>query len=112
MSNPTPGPWRAIPMGGSSTVVAATKPRRNDTRIPPYAYGEEHCVAYPFIDHSHRVRWDFVCFSHADARLISAAPDLLEALEGLLGYSTMHGQRFGQRIDAAKAAIAKAKGEP
>jgi len=76
----TPGPWRAVPLGGSSTVLTETRPRRNDTRIPAYAYGDEHCLAYPFIEEDLRARWDFVCFSHDDARLIAAMRRTLPAL--------------------------------
>lgn len=43
-----------------------------------------------------------------DARLIAAAPDLLEALQELLGYDLPIKKAY---VDAAKAAIAKAKGE-
>ncbi|WLS01694.1 hypothetical protein [Shinella oryzae] len=77
MEGVTPGPWRREAMGGSSTVTSASKPSRNDTRIPSYGYrDEEHCLAYPFIEDDGRVRWDFVCFSHADAAYIATcSPD-------------------------------------
>jgi hypothetical protein len=47
---------------------------------------------------------------NADARLIAAAPELLEALEACEAYYAKNG---GPRLqwDNAKAAIAKAKGE-
>ena len=44
----------------------------------------------------------------ADARLIAAAPDLLEALEDLLGWQTLAPDDV---VTAARAAIAKARGE-
>jgi hypothetical protein len=45
----------------------------------------------------------------ANARLIAAAPDLLEALESIVGGST---QRVSAELQTkAQAAIAKAKGE-
>lgn len=51
----------------------------------------------------------------ADARLIAAAPDLLAALETLMGLIEMTGPRcisdYAHPISAARAAIAKAKGE-
>jgi len=43
----------------------------------------------------------------ADARLIAAAPDLLEALQGVLRVA----DRATDEFDAARAAIAKATGE-
>ena len=53
-------------------------------------------------------RWD------ADARLIAAAPDLLEALEEIVKEyceNPDNGRTLRWAIDGAKEAIAKAKGE-
>jgi hypothetical protein len=52
-------------------------------------------------------------YEDADARLISAAPDLLEALEGLCGLAELrpgHLHEYKNAVDAARAAIAKATG--
>jgi len=49
--------------------------------------------------------------SNADARLIAAAPDLLEALENLLKVYEGEGGTQYHAGDIARAAIAKAKGE-
>jgi hypothetical protein len=50
---------------------------------------------------------------HANARLIAAAPELLEALEAIV--ATWDGPKYNHfmrgNIDRARAAIAKAKGE-
>lgn len=83
-----PGPWKAIPQGGSSTVICPSKPPRNDTRIPAYAYDENrgHCIGYPFIEDDGRTRLDFVNFAHDDARLIAAAPEMLAALQRTLNW--------------------------
>jgi len=90
LSGFTPGPWRAIPQGGGSTVVCKTLPPRNERRSEvAYGYaGDDFCVGYPFVDDdrpdSIGVRFDFISFGHADAQLISAAPDLHAAVVVLL----------------------------
>lgn len=48
--------------------------------------------------------------AEANARLIAAAPELLEACEGLLGLAERDGW-LHVAVNAARAAIAKAKGE-
>ena len=50
------------------------------------------------------------CKHMADALLIAAAPDLLEALQGLLDVTDFH-ELYGSRTEAARAAIAKATGD-
>ncbi len=54
--------------------------------------------------------------TEADARLISAAPDLLEALEMIVAEADSYTARTGKPVynwlDQARAAIAKAKGQP
>jgi hypothetical protein len=56
---------------------------------------------------------DGVASAHtaADARLIAAAPDLLEALEGLEAYLRQTPHHNALEAAAARAAIRKAKGE-
>ena len=119
----TPGNWRAIPQGGSSTVVAQTMPPRNERRSEvAYGYASDNfCIGYPFVDDdrpdSCGVRYDFVCFGHADAQLIAAAPDLhriateqaveiarlREALSALMDLNDNHspfgGEMYHDRID-------------
>lgn len=115
----TPGPWKRIALGGSSTVVAAVQPERNDTRIPPHGYDERngHCIGYPCIEDDGRCRWDFVLFSHADAALIVRAvnchAELLEALRDLLPILDNDGPLASAYADVgtrARAALSRATG--
>lgn len=54
--------------------------------------------------------------TEADARLIAATPDLLEALEMIVAEAGSYTARTGKPVynwlDQARAAIAKAKGQP
>jgi len=57
---------------------------------------------------------DYV-YEEADARLIAAAPDLLEALDDLLIAYCDPGNQGGdhdEKVEAARTAIAKARGTP
>ena len=92
MSKHTPGPW--------VRVANSVKSRTADcvvVRLPAQTdrVGDESPEQIE--------RWD------ADARLIAAAPDLLEALESLLAQVEQYGHK--PECGAARAAIAKAKGE-
>jgi len=66
-------------------VVAVTSPAHNQPKTAiGYNEANGYSIGLPFWDDSsgkREVRLDFVEFSHADARLIAAAPDLLKALE-------------------------------
>jgi len=80
----TPGPWEVTPRGNVATQSAVI------AKLPTGQPSRE-----------------------ANARLIAAAPELLEALKRLL--SAGMGRRLnvvecGEEIDRAKAAIAKAEG--
>jgi hypothetical protein len=46
----------------------------------------------------------------ANARLIAAAPELLEALKSLLNYANLGAYQRADTVKAARAAIAKAEG--
>jgi hypothetical protein len=57
------------------------------------------------VDHNHWAR-DHINVDKADAYLIAAAPELLEALKGVLRVA----DRATDEFDAARAAVAKATG--
>lgn len=77
LAEATPGTLRHEYLGGSSTILAQTKPPRNDIAVP-YGYDDAkgYCIAYPFRYEEigeapgSRTRLDFVSFSHGDAALI------------------------------------------
>ena len=90
MSKHTPGPW----------IVDALR-YGYDISAP-----EARCLITTSSDP--KMVWGAIG-READARLIAAAPELLEALESLLAQVEQYGHK--PECDAARAAIAKAKGE-
>ncbi len=102
----TPGPWRIS---------------KNRTGEPdPWIEGAPGYEQAIFGDDGSKVavceQWhpDLEAESEANAALIASAPDLLEALEALRGDLLRYPNDDARRemiIDAADAAIAKAKGE-
>ena len=107
MSKHTPGPWRATDMGGElGWVVQSNLPCINGLSawVTVANVGAPHESDQMFGGRDHE----------ADARLMAAAPELLEALQALLkrvkvGYDGLP-QGHGVRI--TEAAIAKATGIP
>lgn len=89
MSKHTPGPWQAL---GRDILSMHAYPR---------ASGPLVCV----VDDNDNSKWP------ADAALIAAAPDLLAACEVLLD-AVARGDHKDKALRTARAAIAKAKGEP
>jgi hypothetical protein len=92
MTTHTPGPWAIGPtIAGGCDILAGrigervVVARAADNSLLPI----DECAA--------------------NARLIVAAPELLEALEGLL--NALHSHTTHPAIKSARAAIAKAKGE-
>jgi hypothetical protein len=102
MSKHTPGPWKAVDHSHYPGVMVVEGPEMPITIITS-------AIDIDFESYMRRV---------ANAHLIAAAPDLLEALETLkreiilsdvdMGYIASH---FQVHIDKASAAIARAKGE-
>jgi hypothetical protein len=106
--NHTPGPWKAVDVTSEKTLVY----RRIDAGKKNVGFAG----SYKQRDTTE---------AEANARLIAAAPELLEALEliadrknwttvnGELVWNDFYGNEFitEHAIDIARAAIAKAKGE-
>jgi len=65
--------------------------------------------AEPVPGREHHEGW-FMELNHPDAALIAAAPELLEALERIIDFYAAYEADDGPMCEAAKAAIAKAKG--
>lgn len=83
----TPGPWKAV---GRDVLSMHASPRSSGPLV---------CV----VDDNDDDRWP------ADSALIAAAPDLLAACERLLD-AVERGDHKAKAVDAARAAIARAKG--
>lgn len=91
MSSPTPGPWEVY-----------------DSEVPGATYGIDAASGVAVVwygDNKH----DGIC-NEADAHLIAAAPDLLEALS--LFVTDVQPWTDTERKNIARAAIAKATGAP
>lgn len=101
MSKHTPGPW-------VTDEVDHDAPYEN-IKIKA---GNHHTVCTVWIDDA--PVHDFNAMQYANARLIAAAPELLEALKlcaSVCAGHTMHKDGLVKALEAARAAIAKATGE-
>lgn len=109
----TAGPWRVELYEGEHPYIISEQGKRWDNPVV--------CNLYDDVTPNDSVTmgaWYESCDNaKANARLIAAAPELLEALEGVyriieaFGYTTALGKTQKARMDAARSAIAKAKGE-
>jgi hypothetical protein len=121
-STHTPGPWRAGWEDGSGaetvmTVAKAEKESSSGVRVK----STPNSVSLIYDPTAPKLKFgtlpDVICEMNdelpeaereANARLIAAAPELLEALEYLLRYSDQQDTRAGAK---ARAAIQKARGQ-
>ena len=104
----TPGPWVA-PGGGPYITVAASE---DVQRAYP---GQTRAVVALTANHTNNVVWACgvaTLEDSANARLIAAAPELVEALEAMLTLDNRdNGNQMADAItDMARAALARAKG--
>ncbi len=104
MSKHTPGPWKALPEEVSRPYI----------RIRGTQLGCRYKVANVFCPNYENVSDREVDETRANARLIAAAPGLIEALELLLPFVTGNywpGIEADPAIDKAQAIYKKALGE-
>ena len=94
----TPGPWRVSEKHGDLIDI-----RHNDNGIGAISLNLAHVVA--------RQSWSKE--AEANAKLIAAAPELLEALQKLLrkAYKQNWNDAYPEETQSAQAAINKALGE-
>ncbi len=94
----TPGPWRALCLSKYTRVMRDRQPMPDETGSVQICHiaGPGDNDLRPFNED----RWE------ADARLIAAAPELLEALQAVVRIA----DRKTVEFDKARAAIAKATG--
>lgn len=101
MSKHTPGPWRLLPEEADRAYV------RVRGTIPGGRYKVANIVTPTYHGAPPREAEE----TRANARLIAAAPDLLESLAELLDALDQNGSCSYERIrEAGRAAIAKALG--
>lgn len=126
----TPGPWTLRTVNGKTTVQQ-DKPRYTQADLSnhrltiatlcKHRFGSADPV--PGCKARELAGWEREGTQDANARLIAAAPELLAALETAYAVMTSarvevynhdraNYSRIENAIDAARAAIAKAKGEP
>lgn len=103
----TPGPWKIH----GERMSEAVEPPVYFASIKSDARGNDIAMLQGYIAETPDPKWDYTpeqCA--ADAALIAAAPELLEALENLLEWSDpLEAPEAHQK---AREAIAKAKGDP
>jgi hypothetical protein len=97
MTKHTPGPW-TLDGHNLSSVIRCTVPRGHPD-------AKHTCGDYETIAECGGDNWK------ANARLIAAAPDMLEALRTIVEYGPQSGMKAdAPMLIAARAAIAKAEG--
>jgi hypothetical protein len=95
----TPGPWEVVP-GDDYMISAAAYP----ADFPHLCKADDTGDMLAYVGNR------TADFGEANARLIAAAPDLLEALESVLG-NCLDSEGLAAAHAKARAAIAKATGE-
>ena len=104
MSKHTPGPWELSKPNFGERHIYVSSWRSVDGK--KCTSGKQHICVLPYEGKRGAIVYHEMF--NANASLIAAAPDLLEALEDLLGWQTLAPDDV---VAAARAAIAKARGE-
>ena len=103
----TPGPWNILGDDESIGGVPFIEVMGGEIATPTYRDVTHVCADLGDDDEFRLTDEDW-----ANAHLIAAAPDLYEALAGLVGQAeSFKGAAFGKRIEAALAALARARNE-
>lgn len=104
----TPGPWRAVGMGGDSLVLSETHKWNQEY------FGRGYPIAIPrhYTDQDDRSHTDLAAgFMHDDARLIAASPELLAVAYKVLSSADGDGDNElfeSELFEMAKDAVKKA----
>ena len=119
MSAITPGPWRVghyqVSVGPGFNGIAVTVLGPNNENVSGTIHHATYVTRYgdpnkrytPFPHYS----GDEPVPASANAHLIAAAPDLYEALKATVAALASSGSMHQKALDAAEAALAKARGE-
>lgn len=104
----TPGPWLS-----DQTLVYTLTPVLDATGKPEFWNGKpvvENAWSAHVTRNKHNISWPELV---ANTYLIAAAPDLYEALAAIVDHETNKRDFFtwGKKVDAATAALKKARGE-
>ena len=104
MAKHTPGPWHRLPGEANSGHPIYENGRLVMRIVQAREPGDTTFIRVALVDSDN---------VHADARLIAAAPDLLEALEAVTDALalTHHKGETNTAVKKARAAIARATGE-
>lgn len=103
MSSHTPGPWTLKHVSGSNFAVQRFEIRG--------MFGSKLGVSPIFNRDTSAIDGASICCSPQDASLIAAAPDLLEALQDSIMALEIVYPNGSPVLNAARAAIARARGE-
>lgn len=106
MSKHTPGPWKWIDTEFYGDPLEG--PNKNCLVGPP---SDPDCKPYATDSSDHVVYFETPIENEANARLIAAAPELLEACEQIYHDAKIHGVLESNCLDRVLMAIKKARGE-